>query len=322
MAIISVIIPAYNAEKTIIDTVNSVLKQTFLDWELIVINDGSTDKTLELLLAVNDARLKVYSYPNGGLSIARNRGINLAKGEYISFLDADDLWTPDKLELQLAVLKNQPEAGLAYSWIYSMDEKGESFLPGHSVYFEGNVYAPLLLNNFIVNGSNCLVSRQALESVGEFDSSMDGTADWDYWLRLAASCQFVLVPKFQIFYRASSSAMSTNVEYMEKCILKTTEKAFQAAPLEMQSLKIQSLANSYRYLAYKYWTLKKGQDKLQKTTEKLWKAICLYPAILKDKRVRNLLIKLVVLCMLTPKIGYILISLFEKPRQKLLFKVE
>jgi glycosyltransferase involved in cell wall biosynthesis len=322
MAIISVIIPAYNAEKTIIDTVNSVLKQTFLDWELIVINDGSTDRTLKLLLGVNDARLKVYSYPNGGLSLARNRGINLAKGEYISFLDADDLWTPDKLELQLAALKNHPEAGLAYSWIYSMDEKGESFFPGHSVYLSGNVYAQLLVNNFIVNGSNCLVLRQAIESVGEFDPSMDGTADWDYWLRLAAGWQFVLVPKFQIFYRASSSAMSTNVEYMEQCILKTIEKAFQAAPLEMQSLKIQSLPNSYRYLAYKYWTLTKGQDKLQKTAEKLWKAIRLYPAILKEKRVRNLFLKVGLIYMLTPKIGYSLISFIQESRQKFLFKIQ
>ena len=294
MPTISVIIPAYNAERTILETINSVFQQSFSDFELIVINDGSTDRTLELLNTVKDTRLKIFSYPNGGLSVARNRGIYLAQGEFMAFLDADDLWTEEKLELQLAALKQHPEAGVSYSWIYSMDEKGESCSPGLSFDFTGNVYAPLLVNNFIVNGSNCLISRQAIESVGEFDPSVDGAADWDYWLRLAAHWQFILVPKYQIFYRASSAAMSVNVEYMEGCILKVTEKAFQTAPSEMQFLKSQSLANTYRYLAYKYWIFVKGENKVKKSAEKLGKAICLYPPILKDKRARNLAIKLLI----------------------------
>ncbi len=89
---ISVVVPAYNSQNTISETITSVLQQTFSDFELIVINDGSTDRTLELLSDVKDARLKVYSYPNGGLPTARNRGIVRATGEFISFIDADDLW--------------------------------------------------------------------------------------------------------------------------------------------------------------------------------------------------------------------------------------
>lgn len=95
---ISVIIPAYNSGNTILETIASVLEQTESDFELIVINDGSTDNTLELLETVRDDRLKIYSYPNGGLPTARNRGIANSNGEFISFLDADDLWTKDKLE--------------------------------------------------------------------------------------------------------------------------------------------------------------------------------------------------------------------------------
>jgi glycosyltransferase involved in cell wall biosynthesis len=124
---ISVIIPAYNAERTILETIASVQQQTFSNFELIVINDGSTDRTLELLNSLEDPRLKIFSYSNGGLPVARNRGIYHATGEFITFLDADDLWTPDKLELQLTALQQHSEAGVAYSWTHYMDEKGESF---------------------------------------------------------------------------------------------------------------------------------------------------------------------------------------------------
>ena len=113
MSTISVIVPAYNAEKTVLETITSVLNQTFSDFELIVVNDGSTDRTLELLSTVKDHRLKIFSYPNGGVPVARNRGLSHATGDFIAFLDADDLWTPDKLELQLATLQQHPDAGTA-----------------------------------------------------------------------------------------------------------------------------------------------------------------------------------------------------------------
>src|SRR5919202_5944333 len=100
MPTIFVVIPAYNAERTILETVASVLQQTFSDFELIVIDDGSRDRTVELLQSIKDERLKVFSYENGGLPVARNRGISRSNGEFITFVDADDLWTPDKLELQ------------------------------------------------------------------------------------------------------------------------------------------------------------------------------------------------------------------------------
>jgi glycosyltransferase involved in cell wall biosynthesis len=314
MPTISVIVPAYNAARTILETINSVLQQTFSDFELIVINDGSTDQTLERLSTVKDPRLKIFSYSNGGLSTARNRGITHAEGEFIAFLDADDLWTVDKLELQLAALQQHPEAGVAYSWNYSMDEKGESFSAKNPIFFEGNVYAQLLVDNFIVNGSNCMIRKQAVESVGEFDPAVAGAADWDYWLRLAAHWPFVVVRQYQVFYRASSGSMSANIEYMERCTLAVLEKAFQAAPLEMQSLKKQSLANAYTYLAYKYWTLVAGSDGAKKAAEKLWIAIRLYPPILRDKRPRNLLIKLLLMRLVPQKMSRRLIQFIANLR--------
>ena len=216
---ISVIIPAYNAERTILETIASVQQQTFLDFELIVIDDGSTDQTLKLVHSFADERIKTFSYKNAGVSVARNRGIAHATGEFIAFLDADDLWTPDKLELQLATLQQRPEAGVVYSWTCNLDEEGGAFHPGESVFFEGDVYANLLVINFLANGSNPLIRRQAIESVGEFDPTLTYGEDWEFYLRLAARWSFVVVSKPQILYRQSAGAMSSKVEVMEKYYL-------------------------------------------------------------------------------------------------------
>ena len=115
MPLISVIIPVFNGEKTIQDTIQSVLNQTVTDFEIIVINDGSTDGTLEIIQKITDTRLKVFSYPNTNQAASRNRGLEKATSKYIAFLDADDLCTPDKLESQRDALERYPNAALAYS---------------------------------------------------------------------------------------------------------------------------------------------------------------------------------------------------------------
>lgn len=301
MSKISVIIPVYNGEKTLLETMQSVQEQTFSDFELIVINDGSTDKTLELLSTVKDPRLKVFTYENGGLSVARNRGITHASGEFISFLDADDLWTPDKLELQLAALQKHPEAGVAYSWTCNMSEDGRTFHPGACVTFEGNVYGELLLSNFIANGSNPLIRKQAIDSVGEFDPTFPPCADWDYWLRLAARWHFVVVSKLQILYRHSSGSMSAKVEVMEKYNLMVLEKAFQAAPAELQHLKNQSLANIYQYFTGMCLAHVTTVDQVKQAGQKLWKSIRLYPKMLLDKRTQRYLMKWLLMRLLSPQ---------------------
>ncbi|AFZ22700.1 glycosyl transferase [Cylindrospermum stagnale PCC 7417] len=305
---ISVIIPAYNVEHTIIKTITSVQAQTFLNWELIVINDGSTDESLQLLNEIKDSRLKVFSYQNGGLAVARNRGINHAMGEFIAFLDADDLWTPDKLELQLEALQKNPEAGVAYSWTYFMQEKGKYFHTDRPLFFEGNVFANLLTNNFIASGSNPLIRKQAIESVGEFDPLVSGAADWDYWLRLAARWQFVVVPKAQIFYRLSSNSMSSQIEFMEECQLRVIERAFQSIPRELQFLKNQSIAYIYQYSFQLCLTRIPGVKGVKKAEAKILKAVQIYPKILLHPKTQKLLVKLVLKQIMTPQVAEYLLQ--------------
>jgi glycosyltransferase involved in cell wall biosynthesis len=257
--LISVIIPVYNGEKTIGETIHSVLNQTYKNLELIVINDGSLDLTLNITSNIKDSRLKVFSYKNSGKSISRNRGIERASGEFISFLDADDIWTPDKLEAQLKALQANPQASVAYSWVDYIDEYGEFFRHGNHITINGNAYEEMLIQNFLENGSNPLIRRQALINVGNFNQSLKHAEDWDMWLRLAARHDFVTVPYPQILYRVSSKSESTNVLGMEKVCLQFIEQAFISAPASLQYLKRKSLATLYHYLTFKSLESPSGQ---------------------------------------------------------------
>jgi len=251
MPTISVVIPVYNGAKTIRETIASVLAQSFEDLEVLVINDGSTDETGEIVQRIADPRLKLLNYPNAGLAASRNRGIHRAKGEYISFIDADDLWTPDKLAAQYQALQEHPQAQVAYSWTDWIDEHSRVIAPGSTIDRSGNVYPYMLLCNILASGSNPLISRQALAEVGDFDESLRAAEDWDLWIRLAARYEFIAVPQPQIQYRRLSYSMSGNLARQERETLKVIRKAFEAAPPQWQFLRRPSLANVYRYLAYK-----------------------------------------------------------------------
>jgi glycosyltransferase involved in cell wall biosynthesis len=292
MATVSVIVPAYNAEATILETIQSIQNQTFADFELIVINDGSTDNTLTLLGQVEDSRLQVFTYPNGGLPVARNRGIHHATGEFISFVDADDLWTPDKLELQLQALQQHPAAGVAYSWTAFIDGQGNFLYAREPLAFTGNVYPQLLVDNFISNGSNILLRRELVAEAGIFDPSLKSAEDWDFYIRLAARSEFAVVPKYQILYRKSTQSMTSKVPVMETNILKVVEKAFASAPPELQNLRRKALANNYRFFAKLYLEHASSQQDIEQGWHRLRTGIRLDQKSLGDRETQSLIVKL------------------------------
>ncbi|MGK7927409.1 MAG: glycosyltransferase family 2 protein [Spirulina sp.] len=248
---ISIIIPVYNGEQTIQATLDSILSQSFQDWELIISNDGSTDRTLEIIEAIPDPRIQIISDSNAGLSESRNRGIRIATGEYISFLDADDLWSPDKLEAQLQALENNPEAAVAYSWTDYIDEKGNKVQSGLHGSPKGNVLPELFVCNFLENGSNLLVRREALDRVGYFDTSLTSAQDWDLYLRLAECYHFVPVSRVQIFYRILSTSFSTNLPRHHSQCLRVLKSTLNRNLESLQPLYHKSLANLYKYLTCK-----------------------------------------------------------------------
>lgn len=248
---ISVVIPAFNAEKTIKETVESVLNQTFRDFEVIIVNDGSTDKTLNILSQFSDYRVRVFSQENSGPQKSRNLGIEKSVGEYITFLDADDLWKPDKLELQLQMFKQYPESSVVYSWTNVIDEENQVSRRGGYFKRRGNVFLDLLLINFIESGSNPLIRSEVIKRVGGFDEEIVAGQDWDMWLSLAENHTFEVVPKVQILYRKNQNlrSWSGNIERQERGVMQVLKKHLSSKKLPL-GYRRACIANSYKYLLF------------------------------------------------------------------------
>ena len=258
--VISVIIPAFNAEATLGETVESVLQQTFSDFELLIIDDGSSDRTPDISQSFRDYRLQYQRYENAGPATSRNRGAAIARGDYLSFIDADDRWTPDKLQQQWQALETHPDAAVAYSWTNYIDEAGHLIRTGShlDVTSDSNgqpqatdVLAYLLLGDFLENGSNVLLRREAFERVEGFDPSLTVAHDWDLFLRLAARYFFICVPQAHIQYRLSKTSISSQIERQETYCKLALERAYESCPGALKNLKNQSFINLYYYLIYK-----------------------------------------------------------------------
>jgi glycosyltransferase involved in cell wall biosynthesis len=222
---ISVVIPAYNASATLAETIISVQKQTFTNFEIIVVDDGSTDQTGTIAkeLSAHEPRLRLIHRGNDGVAAARNAGLKAARAPYIAPLDADDVWHVDKLMRQMRRFAEVgPDTVLVYSW--SVDIDGASIITDLRLdldRFEGDVYSALVLMNFIGNASVPLIRRDALVRIGGWDPSLlarnaQGCEDWQTYLRLAEIGDFALAPGFLIGYRQSATAMSRQVEAMTR----------------------------------------------------------------------------------------------------------
>jgi glycosyltransferase involved in cell wall biosynthesis len=214
--LISVIIPAFNAAATIDETLRSARGQTHADLEVIVVDDSSTDATPEIVgrHARADPRVQLVRQPvNGGPSAARNRAIELSKGAYIAPLDADDLWSADKLARQLDAFGDRG-VGLVYSWYAIIDADSRiRFLDSRSE-AEGDVVAALCERNFVGNGSAPLMTRAAVEEAGGYDEQLRGCEDYKLFFRIAERHRFALVRDFLVGYRERPDSLSSNFDLM------------------------------------------------------------------------------------------------------------
>ncbi len=244
MVKVTVVIPAYNAMQYLPQTVNSVIQQTLDDWELLIINDGSSDNIVEWAATIQDKRIKLINQKNQGVSVARNTGILQAKGEYIAFLDADDLWQPTKLELQVKKFQECPEVGLVYTWTALVDSQGnflKRILAGNS---EGYVWQQFLIANTIGNGSAAMVRCSCFEGVGLFDPNFSSAADRDMWIRIAAKYPFAVIRQPLTLWLQHSDSMSKDHRKMLADLRGVLEKNFATVPLELLYLR----NRSYSYI--------------------------------------------------------------------------
>jgi glycosyltransferase involved in cell wall biosynthesis len=218
---VAVIVPAYNARATIERTVLSVLNQTYANLEVLVVDDGSTDETAILVqrLASVDPRIRLLQKENGGVISARNHGIAHASGEFIAPIDADDLWHPEKIRKQVALMRKcGTRVGLIYAWARGIDEQDRILFDITPSWFRGDVYAALIMRNFI-SSSAPLVRRHCVEEVGGYDASLAGrgatrNADFKFNLDIAERYDFDFIPEFLWGYRFLAGSMSTDMEAM------------------------------------------------------------------------------------------------------------
>ncbi|MFZ9736626.1 MAG: glycosyltransferase family 2 protein [Prochlorotrichaceae cyanobacterium] len=254
MPLISIIIPTYNSEKFIEKTIKSALQQTLQDFELIVVDDCSTDNTVKVIEAIadSDRRIKIFTHTtNVGIAANRNRGIEKASGQYIAFLDHDDLWLNDKLAMQLAALEESKTAAVAYSWIDLIGEKGEYLRQHLRPKYTGYIYKKLLITNFLVTASNPLIRMKCLQLIGGFDETIYGSDDWELFIRLARDYEFILVKKCHIKYRIVQGSGTYNFRKFEEGKLRAVNKVFNQVDEPLKSLKNQALGSFYLYLSFK-----------------------------------------------------------------------
>jgi glycosyltransferase involved in cell wall biosynthesis len=243
MPAVSVIIPAFNAAGTILAAVDSVRRQTFADWELIVVDDGSADDTRGRLRAIDDSRVRIVAGDHVGVARARNTGLRAATGAFVTFLDADDMWMPDKLRAQVDALHQSPEAGASYSWTAFVDEQGRFLAPKEGRRIDGEVYDDLLVTFFLASGSNAMARRQCVEAVGAFDGSIRVVEDWDLWVRVARRWPFAVVPHYHVLYRIGVGSATSHITDYEAGVARVIEREFATAPPWLQRRKGECLAN-------------------------------------------------------------------------------
>lgn len=249
--LVTVITSAYNIAPYIRESALSALKQTYSNLELIVIDDGSTDGTLERIEGITDARLRILKRPHQGQAAAMNAGIAEARGDYIALLDGDDVWLPQKLEHQLAFHVDHPDVDMTYSGSREIDAEGNigGLLPtaNRSVSFRD-----LLIENPIHNGSVAVVRKNVLDEVGGFDNDLAACHDLDMWLRLAKLREGNIfgISEPLTLYRRRPDQTSSDVQRMAKGWSQCIAKAALVAPDEVRATESARQVNLNRYFAY------------------------------------------------------------------------
>lgn len=260
---VSVVLPAYNSALFIQQTIASITAQSFEDFEIIVVDDGSIDATAEIA-AAQDPRVRVVQQHNQGIAVARNVGISHARGEWIAFMDHDDLWHPQKLKAQCAVLESDFGCGIVYGEFLRWDPQTPPNFPDEDIdssrvvaEFSGFILSQLVRTNWVLL-STAMIRRSVFETVGLFDPAMPPADDWDFVIRAAEHYRFVKLAQKVALYRVHGGQTSLkltprNVEFELRTKALERVNALGGAGLDMDDInqrQFRALFN-YGYLQYR-----------------------------------------------------------------------
>ncbi len=296
---VSVIIPVYKAENYIEGTLRSVLNQNHQNLEILIIDDESPDKSIKICQQFTDPRIHIIQQKNRGLAGARNTGIRHAQGEYLAFLDADDLWLADKLEKHIAHLEASPEVGVSFSRSAFIDEKSNPWGLYQMSKLKDITPLDLFCRTPIGNGSAAVFRREVFEKIKFLDNRYGSTEDFYFdenfresedvecWLRIAIQTNWKIegIPQALTLYRVNSSGLSANLNKKLESWKKLIEKVRSYAPEQIEQWEKPAMAYHLRYLARRAVTLQAGAESVR-----MWyQAIFTYWRILIEEPRRTLI---------------------------------
>lgn len=271
--LVSVIIPTYNRANYLPLAIESVLNQTYKNLKLYIIDDGSTDNTTQVVSQyLSDSRVNYHKQKNAGQGAATNRGIRLSKGEYMAFLDADDLWNLEKLQLQVNAIQSKKDVGVLYSPCFVIDENGNIISRSPDPVHEGVVTGPLLIENFIPFGT-VLVKKECFDELGLFSEIVTGL-DYDLWLRFSTRYRFGYISTPTLYYRIWPGQVTTNNIRVFENGIRIMEKFLQQFPGAVDK-KTENEAWAHTYVGYGECLIKADRRK--------WLALNLYCQALRYK---------------------------------------
>lgn len=214
--LISVVIPAYNAEKYIHNAINSVLNQSYPNIEIIVVNDGSQDHTESTVTQYTNSKIRIISQSNGGMSNARNTGVRAATGEFIAFLDADDYWMPEKIQKQFRLLQQNPDLGFCSTQTRVETPEGEFVNEWLCPSIQVSTLHTIFERNAAIAGSaSSVLARMDLQNkVGFFDETLKGLEDTDMWMRYSAISGYCCIPETLTVILKRHDSVSRNLHNM------------------------------------------------------------------------------------------------------------
>jgi glycosyltransferase involved in cell wall biosynthesis len=274
--LVSAVIPVYNGEAFLADAIRSVLAQTYPRVECIVVDDGSTDSSAAVAAAFGNA-VHLIKKPNGGVASARNCGAKVAKGDYIAFLDADDIWLPELLDREVAVLQANPKLGLVYASLHFVDAElkriGEMTAPDGSVALRNSLLLELPVMTMITSAT---LPTKVFHAIGGFDERLTTSADTDFSCRIASAYPVDRINEHLALYRQHGSQMHLNPDAMEHDMLLIFQKQFDGnrLPAEVALLRNRAYANLNLTLAVAYFK----QGHTQKALSRLLRALRYHPA--------------------------------------------
>lgn len=272
--LVSVVIPAYNAARTLKATVQSVFGQSLQDFEIVIVDDGSKDDTLEAAeaIAASDSRVKVAAQPNSGAAAARNAGIKAARGEYVAFLDADDLWLPQKLERQIAVLNSEKDAAAVQTGAYYVNDDLEILSVRPCIIPKDVLLETLLFRSFPALMSTLLVKRSAFDKIGLLDTTLVILEDWDLAIRLSRFCNLKSIEEPLALYRNYPGNRSRDLSIHIKPGHIILERLFQdpALPIHIKQRKALIYSTFYRMLSGGAFNVGKYGESLKFGIKSLW----------------------------------------------------